>query len=359
MVMSNRRFRITLAYLALLGAGAAATLVARIHFAAKGGYLRPLASQVEVRGAEAAKSEGKLDTPAVFEVRNEGHSPVTILNVETSCTCLSVDVEPRVVQPGQAARVVARVESVRQGQSNTSVVLHTDSAIIRDVVLTVRVLGSRRPPYLADATGDLVFVGEEPWTETRSVSAATVVPRTLAELVPGVQTDLSFLELTLIETKKVPSLEPDCIAYVYTYRVGFRSRPPAGLSLGSVQIRDPWNSADIRSLAANVQVLSSFRVAPTHVVIHAKRTDRDDARASLLVRTQEPASVIIEPESPDACPIRIEQQAQKDSSSQVARFDLILPRESPGSAAGEWKLLVRDSESTAPIEVPVRVVLED
>jgi hypothetical protein len=119
------------------------------------GNLRARIPQLVWRCPEGEKARPPFagEAGATFQIENHGGQPVRILNVEKSCGCLDTQVQPQVIPPGGSATVVVHATPILVGQRTETVSLQTDSPLTPTVTLALKIVGSRRPPFLLRAEG--------------------------------------------------------------------------------------------------------------------------------------------------------------------------------------------------------------
>ncbi len=83
---------------------------------------------------------GQKEMTAVFVAKNPGTTPVTLTQLESSCTCLSVEADVREIPPGGEARITAVFDIAKlSGEAEKSLYVKTDRGGARETRLAVRV----------------------------------------------------------------------------------------------------------------------------------------------------------------------------------------------------------------------------
>jgi len=118
-----------------------------------------LVFEPEVFSYDADISEEQFT--ATFSVANEGSAPVAITNLDSTCTCLSVTSDRKVVEPNEQATVTAIFDiSKLVGKSEKTIYVHTDDPAMPRKRLGVEV---NIPPIVEISPTIAEWqVGEEP-----------------------------------------------------------------------------------------------------------------------------------------------------------------------------------------------------
>ncbi|HEX8198854.1 MAG TPA: DUF1573 domain-containing protein [Isosphaeraceae bacterium] len=215
------------ARLAILGLGLVAVSgLARLALdrPAAPGRLDVKESQVTWGGPPSASARPAGDGPAQFEVTNTGGTPVRVLTVKSGCGCAAPTVRPGIIAPGVMATVTVVATPPAVGVRRIPVVLETDSPVTPEVVPRLRLVGSRRPPLLLAAGGDLTY-RDVLLGESREITAETIEP-VQETRTPILTSDLPSLRLTPVDRTETPNAgEPGVVGRLYRYRVEFAARP--------------------------------------------------------------------------------------------------------------------------------------
>ena len=133
------------------------------------------------------------EADATFVVENVGDTSVRILEVETSCGCAKPKIEPTTIAPGKSGTVEVQATPLQIGEKMVSITLHTDSTLSPTIILSLRIIGSRLPPFMGQAKGELSFFGDDPATDLREVFVDTVELKGSSPTAPIVKNGLAFL----------------------------------------------------------------------------------------------------------------------------------------------------------------------
>jgi hypothetical protein len=144
------------------------------------GWLAPSSSIVELQ-CNSPRGSGVATAPrARFTLSNPGGSPVAVTAVESSCGCATAVVRPPVLPSFSNGTLEVDVTPFAYGERIVWILVRSDSAATPEVRLRVKVIGSRRPPMLLSASGELVFreysAGEtaDPYSQVGTCTTLTV-----------------------------------------------------------------------------------------------------------------------------------------------------------------------------------------
>lgn len=136
---------------------------------------------------------GLDEASATFEVENVGGVPVHITDVETSCGCAMPEIEPRTIAAGGVGVVKVKATPLDTGEKTVSLTLNTDSPASPQVVLRLHIVGSRQPPYMTQAGGDLGYISDFSEPEVREIFAFTLESADADPTPPAATSDLPNL----------------------------------------------------------------------------------------------------------------------------------------------------------------------
>ena len=149
----------------------------------------------EAKQLEFKPMAGERSLTAKFKFQNAGRGLVKILNIQTSCGCMTVGTAKSTYQPGEKGEVeVIFLFGGRRGPQNKTIVVQTDDPKEPAALLTLKAdileLVKVRPSYLywkrgaekAPQTMTLKMMSSIP---ARVVSVASSDPRFAAELRSG------------------------------------------------------------------------------------------------------------------------------------------------------------------------------
>lgn len=218
-------------------------------------------------------------TPAYAEVQytvtNKGKQPVRILSVESGCGCATPEVEPRVVPPNQHSIVTVRAIPPSTGSKVVRFVLHTDSPARPDVELNLRMVLTRRVPFLQSIRGDLTFNDDDSSGSRRFV--VTTVESKERTLSPCPVPSSSLITAHLSEVADLPQ-EDGTVLRQYTFEARFREAPSQGTFTGLITVKDPWDESSEESLPVLRRSEMALRATP-----HSLNLSSSQATQSFLV----------------------------------------------------------------------------
>lgn len=82
---------------------------------------------------------GTKEVEFVYTAVNTGSEPITITNVDSGCACIEESVDPKVIPPGESARISAIYSTEKlSGLAEKIIAISTDQPNIRDAFLTVK-----------------------------------------------------------------------------------------------------------------------------------------------------------------------------------------------------------------------------
>ena len=230
-------------------------------------------------GAESTTS-GDARATGRFELVNLGNEAVRILGVETSCGCAVPTVEPRVVAPGQYAIVSVSASVVPFAQRDVRIAVQTSSIAKPNLTLTLRVVGSRKPPFLFQIWGAPTFVDEATASEEK-VIVESVEPAGERQS-PDVVSSFSFLRFRETSLEQTPHRE-GIVRKKRRFQMEITAPLPPGTSVGTMTINDPWDPTNSRVLNLVVRHQSELAAFPSKVTLGGSA----GSEAFIVVRAKE------------------------------------------------------------------------
>lgn len=292
---------------------------------------------------------------ARFVLRNVGGAPVRITAVESSCGCATPAVDPAVVAPGGSTNVDVRAAPMLAGERLATVTLKTDSIASPEVILRLRIVGSRRPPFMVEAAGELIFEGDDGAMGPRKITALTLELAASPPRPPEIKSTVPWLEIgppSLAE--EMPHTDPGTVTRKYHYEVAARGGSGESVpSTGDVLVIDPWESRNVATLRAHVAVSAPIRAVPSRVVLRAHPSPGTvGGPVRILLRTRFPARELgVEVEGEDAPLVVGPIVPARDEG--LATFTVGLkPGAVPG---GRYSLRIRHAASRDRLIIPVSV----
>jgi hypothetical protein len=205
---------------------------------------------------------------AKFELENIGGRPVKILSTKTSCGCMEPHVETPIVEPGKLAVIEVRALPVEIGEKTATVIVYTDSPLTPDIVLNVRRVGWRQPPYLLEAPAELTWPGGFSMSDKRTITVTTVESADMPRRPPLLECSLPFLKLDVKDFAEEPYTRPDVVQRHYLHSVSFVWSPPPGVFSGDVVVIDPWDSSHKLRIVVHGERFAHLRAIPSRLLLH-------------------------------------------------------------------------------------------
>ena len=346
--------------LSLLGAGG--LFVIRFFKVSRPEPGRLVADQVEKtwRGPEstAPKPVGGSEAQVHFELKNLGGRPVHVTSIETSCGCTSAKVHPDTIEPGGSGAVDVHADPFPVGVRNVAVTLRTDSEATPSVDLRLRLIGSRRPPFLLQAVGDLQYVGSRFEGEKRQIAVILIEPSGSTSKPPILKSDLPFLVFSQAKVQAEPYVDPGTVQRTYIYDVNLAATTPEHDFSGEVIVIDPWEDGQTQRIQVRGELIPAVQVFPKRIVLRVRPTGEGPESMKLLVRTVNAAPALdVAVEQGKETPLVIHRlETQQDERGVV--FSVGLKRQV--AKAGNYTIVVREkAKSSNPISVPVSVRMEE
>jgi hypothetical protein len=179
---------------------------------------------------------------ATFELENVGGTPVRILGVETSCGCATPEIGSKTIPPGKVGIVEVRATPLQIGERMAFITIQTDSPSSPNIVLRLHIVGSRRPPFMAQARGELNYIGDVPVGDLGKIYAYNMELAGSAPRPPLVKSDVSFVEIgpaKLLEEQ--PYDGPDVVSRKYVFDARVVRDPSVDKFAGTIVLIDPWD----------------------------------------------------------------------------------------------------------------------
>ena len=274
---------------------------------------------------------------ARFRVKNIGGRPVAVVATESSCGCAAPSVEPRTIAPGAIGTVDVAAAALAIGERTATITLRTDSNVTPAVVLRLQIVGSREPPFVSAARGDVTFDDETALGEAREFFVQTAELKGSEPSPPMVSGGFAGLTISpgRLHSEK-PSASPDAVARAYLYEARLDKPYPNRRLTGEIKISDPWDSTNVFTILARAEVPPVLRVVPSTVTIH-RITGVDRPSATVLVTSKRGINDLAFKAGAD-CPIEVGKLSPVESSNQMAMARLSLK---PGvNASGRYDLEV-------------------
>ena len=227
---------------------------------------------------------------AKFELENLGGLPVRILAMQSSCGCMEPKIQTTTIEPGKIVVVEVAPLPLDVGEKLAAVTLRTDSPLTPEVVLQLRMIGGRRPPYLLQAAGELTWMDGGVKAGQRTIVVTSIEWADSKREPPILECTLPFLKVGFPDFEEEPYTKPGVVQRRYTYQVGFVSDPPRGAFSGEVKVPDPWDPRHVERIVVHGETLAPLRVFPSRMVLHLRKgSETREVKADFLVCAAEPA----------------------------------------------------------------------
>ena len=282
-------------------------------------------SEISWRSPVVEPGRSVASPKARFRLSNPGGQPVTITAIQPSCGCAQPVASAMSIDPGGVITLDVAGQPLPVGDRTVTINVRTDSAVTPTLPLTLRLIGSNKPPFLLDATGDLTFLNVDrpnlkPDGESRKLVVRMIETRADAQ-EPTFRATPPNLLVTKIGEQTQPYREPDTVLRMYLYRVGFAEPPIEDRLAGGVTVIDPWSPEHRTELRVEVEVRARIKAVPARIDLVA--TAGAEAAAEFLVLTDGTAPIAIEDYRIDAAsPLRVEPIWARRG---VARFRVAAP----------------------------------
>lgn len=321
---------------ALIGVGLTRLIVARPPVPGK---LVARVASLEWRG------ETREDAQARFEVVNTGGTRVVIRSVSSSCNCAEPVVEPTTIPPGGVATVEVKATPPPRGNRSVTFTVITDSLITPVVELSLKMIGTRRAPYLAGVDGELGYPEDDPTGVVRELTVYMVeLPE--SDRMPAPRSDLPFLKVEPLGRSESPIIGTGDVNRLYKFRVIMASRPPLGTFTGEVAVVDPWDDEHSERALVHGRVVPALRMAPSRVSVAA---DDPSATADIKLISQQPMGPVTLKWDGET-PMTAERSGGDTEASPT--IVTLRPKQGMPMRPGEYTLIVQLSVGE-PIRVPV------
>ena len=221
------------------------------------------------------------------------------------------------------------------------------------MALTLKMVATRKPPFLHLLEGEVVFRGEYSPETSREIAVLTVENRGQGDL-PEVSTNLPFLKLTPRGVEVKPFIEPGTLLHRWKYLVEFKERPPSGSFQGTIMVKSPWDRDETLSFNVVGQLQSGLRAIPSMITLDGSGR----GTASLLVVCGSPSGKLdLEIERPSRIPLIVEEEGA-DGERRVHRVTIRLEKPVP-SAGIPTRITIRQPSTGEELVVPVKIIFKE
>lgn len=290
-----------------------------------------------------------------FKVVNTGRTPVRIVEATSSCGCATPTISTTLVQPNAQATIQVQATIPDGAERVVTVKIGTDSVLTPELLLKMRIVSTRRPPFLMKAAGDISFMGEYSLSDSREIVAVTVVPIGGAR-EPIVRNEIPFLKVGPPTINEKIFSDQNIIQIEYTYKIGLSTKTPDGLFSGEVTVTDPWDANRVERIGVTLETPAPLRVIPSRLVV--RREGGGTRETIFIVRSRTPMT---KPSVVDLggekTPFVVELLGMS-SDNRTATYKIVFARDT-AEDSGERQLLIRpDGDASEGVKLPVKLMPE-
>lgn len=232
---------------------------------------------------------------ARFRLTNAGGRVVNILSVESGCGCAKPVPSKTFIGPGRSVSVDVEGSPFPIGDRTVPITIHTDAPETPTIGLKLRMIGSRKPPFLLDASGELAFLDVGRPDLGRAGENRQFVVRMVeyesSGREPSFRVNPSSLVIEKVSTKANPYVTPGTVVRTHVYRVSFSEPPAENRIAGVVSVVDPWFKDHVTDLKIYAEIRSRIKAFPPQV--NLAMVD-GVASAEVLILTNEPVPVTVD-----------------------------------------------------------------
>ena len=291
---------------------------------------------------------------AKFRLENVGGRPVRILDVQTTCGCVTPEISPKTVAPGEVRVVEVKATPIQIGEKSVDITITTDSPVSPKLVLTLRIIGSRRGPYMFEVQGDLNFPVGTTGDDVRFVLVNQVELEKSRPTPPIVKNELKFIQLTGPELElEGPFSAPGMVHRRYVCKARKRMADGDPSQSGRISVVDPWDPDHVEAAHVHCEASVPIRVSPTRAILTVQNgTGGQRPVARFVVSTRESIpDLVIELEGDAIAWLALERKPSKDGK--LHHFSLALKGDD--GPDGLYSVSVGSPSSPDRIQVPVAV----
>lgn len=264
-----------------------------------------------------------VQVKARFRLVNMSGRVVNIISVESGCGCARAIPSETSIGPRRVAWLDVEGTPFPIGDRTVPISVLTDSPLTPKIDLRLRMVGSRTPPFLLNAEGDLSFINVERSRLKEGGESRKFVVRLVESDSAGRDPSFRFrppsLRIEKISSTTEPYLSPGSVLRTQIYSASFVEFPVDSRIAGVVSVVDPWFQDHVIDLNLYAEIRSRIRIAPSRG--HIDITGDTESSTNLLIFTREPAPISIsEYKIDNEGPIRVEPIA---ADGGVATFKVI------------------------------------
>lgn len=230
------------------------------------------------------------DALARFTFKNVGGTRVKVLGVTSGCGCATPIVRPEVIEPGGTGVVEVKARPLTIGDRTVHFVVHSDSILTPEVVLSLKMSGSRRPPYLLAVKGELTFRGDNFGKASRILEAITVEGEG-QPTQPLVECGLPFIHIKRRDIHERPYVVPRTVMRTYSYEVTITPGSMEDGFEGEARVIDPWDPDHVQTATIIGQPSPALVTVPRRLVVRPEVVAHEDSdEMEFEVKARQPMS---------------------------------------------------------------------
>ncbi|MDX2037775.1 MAG: hypothetical protein SFX72_14080 [Isosphaeraceae bacterium] len=149
-------------------------------------------------------------------------------------------------------------------------------------------VGSRLPPYMLKASGELIWRAGYSKSDTRELLVQTVEFADSPRKPPRVSSDpplVHFAEPTVVEEGF--ARQPGQVVRSYRFPVSLASTLPDSAFSGRVTVSDPWNPDRVEEIILSAEANPPIRAVPSRLILAVDGPDDDWTSIRLLARSRD------------------------------------------------------------------------
>jgi hypothetical protein len=247
-----------------------------------------------------------------------------------------------------------RATPLQFGERTAFITLHTDAPPSPEIVLKLHIVGSRRPPFMGQARGELNYIGDVPVGDLGKIYAYNMEHAGSTPSPPIVKCEALFVEVgpaKLLEEN--PYEGPDFVTRKYVFDARVARDPLVDQFAGTILVIDPWDAEHVERTRFHGEILPPLRAIPSRIILHLKNSHDQHAGATIVVKSKSPArKFVVSLEGSKETPLTIGEIITADGG-RMASFRVAL--RAGQSEEGEYKIHIGTASGTDRVTVPVSV----
>jgi hypothetical protein len=241
------------------------------------------------------------------------------------------------------------------GERTVSFVIKTDSTRTPELPFQLRMISSRKPPFILLAKGDLTFAGDIKSDESRDFFVQTVVTKQHNKQ-PIITTDLPYLKINVADVGTQSYDDPNILYRRYRYAVRLKEIPTEEAVSGTVTITDPWDRSLVSQIQVYIHPARDLFITPATLTLNLRSpTDSETTATFLVKRNSSPGTIHID-EATEATPLFVIHESDLDRDGHVKVVSVRLAADH-STATGNHQLVVRTDSGIQRV-VPIHIKVE-